>query len=41
MKTLILHHVRFFKDVHLLEIGANLKGKINLNYVLGIKKELL
>ena len=26
-------HIRFFKDVHLLEIGANLKGKINLNYV--------
>ena len=26
-------HIRFFKDVHLLEIGANLKGKINLNYI--------
>jgi hypothetical protein len=26
-------HFRFFKDVHLLEVGADLSGKIMLNYV--------
>ena len=31
-------HFRFFKDVHLLEVGADLSGKVMFHYILGIKK---